>query len=275
MTARGLLVRGLVGVAALTRRVMPPGSFLYRRAFLPAYFAYKRALEDPFAELIRARPALLRGGHVVDVGANVGYTASVFAPALDPGFRVFAFEPDPAMHAILRDVIRDRGLGERVHAERAAVSAAAGMLRFWHNDAHQGDHRVFTPELARTGRNAATVTDVAAVTLDAFLAAHDARAPVAFIKIDVQGYEPAVCDGMTETLAANPRAAIAVEFSPADLRDQGHEPAALLAFFLDRGYAMEALRRGSPAGPLTAGTVEALAARHGYLDLLFTRPPSA
>jgi FkbM family methyltransferase len=268
MGPRETLVRGLVAAAGLTRRLMPPGSFLYRRVFLPAYFAYKRRLEDPFAALVRARPELFRGGHVVDVGANVGYTATVFAPALEPGFRVFAFEPDVAMHAVLLGVICDRRLGERVHVERAAVGAEPGTIRFWHNPAHQGDHRVYTPELARTGRDPGTVTEVPMIALDGFLAG---RGPIAFIKIDVQGWEPGVCAGMAATLAANPRVAVAVEFSPADLRDQGHDPAALLAFFLGRGYVMTPVRRGLAAGSLTPADALALADAHGYLDLLFTR----
>ena len=62
-------------------------SALGRRAFVGSYFLYKRWLEDPFAALVRLRPGLFRGGHVLDVGANVGYTAAVFPGRWTPGAR--------------------------------------------------------------------------------------------------------------------------------------------------------------------------------------------
>src|SRR5438874_3009000 len=62
--------------------------------FVRSYFAYKRLFEDSFARLLRDRPELFRGGHVIDAGANVGYTARVFARAVEPPYRVYAFEPD-------------------------------------------------------------------------------------------------------------------------------------------------------------------------------------
>jgi hypothetical protein len=38
--------------------------------------------------------------------------------------------------------------------------------------------------------------------------------PVRFIKIDVQGYEPAVCQGMEGTLTANPDCVVSLEYMP-------------------------------------------------------------
>ena len=52
------------------------------REIRTAIDAYKRLVEDPFAALVRARPELFTGGEIIDVGANVGYTAQVFARAL-------------------------------------------------------------------------------------------------------------------------------------------------------------------------------------------------
>src|ERR1035438_5265855 len=65
-----------------------------QNSFLALYFLYKRHLEDPFARLLRGYPSLLRGGSVLDVGANIGYTALLFSKAIDSGFRVYAFEPE-------------------------------------------------------------------------------------------------------------------------------------------------------------------------------------
>ncbi|MEI2766036.1 MAG: FkbM family methyltransferase [Dermatophilaceae bacterium] len=52
------------------------------------------------------------------------------------------------------------------------------------------------------------------------------------VKIDVQGYEPDVLQGMMATLARSPAPVVVAEFWPAALRDRGLEPTGVL-----RGYA--------------------------------------
>ena len=64
-----------------------------RRAYERVYAQYKRHVEDPFYNLTRRHPEFFTGGHIIDVGANIGYTAGVFATVIQPGFRVWAFEP--------------------------------------------------------------------------------------------------------------------------------------------------------------------------------------
>src|SRR5712692_4520252 len=62
--------------------------------FVHTYFFYKKHFEDPFSQLILAHPGLFTRGHLLDVGANIGYTTVVFASALKSGDKVFAFEPE-------------------------------------------------------------------------------------------------------------------------------------------------------------------------------------
>ena len=68
----------------------------FRRGYARAYFAYKRYIEDSFEGLVRRRPELFGGGHILDVGANIGYNSALFLDVLGPGFRIYAFEPDGA-----------------------------------------------------------------------------------------------------------------------------------------------------------------------------------
>src|SRR5712692_982951 len=89
------------------------------RLFISAYFLYKKYLEDPFEGLIRRDPDLFRGGHILDVGANIGYCAALFSRALDPGYSVFAFEPEPFNASLLRHVVRTRARGPVVAVEAA------------------------------------------------------------------------------------------------------------------------------------------------------------
>ena len=72
-----------------------------------------------------------------------------------------------------------------------------GTLRLWLNPRHHGDHRIATDALV------GDTVEVPVVAIDSFVERENIH-PVRFIKIDVQGYEPAVCEGMGRVLAANP-----------------------------------------------------------------------
>src|SRR5260370_25411122 len=109
--------------------------------FSRAYFAYKR-FEDPHAALIRAHPELFRGGNVIDVGANIGYTTVLFARAIDDGFKVFALEPEQENFARLERNLNRYAVADRVIARRAAAGATSGAIGLKINPEHHGDHHV-------------------------------------------------------------------------------------------------------------------------------------
>src|SRR3954469_12542796 len=244
------------------------------RAYERVYARYKRHFEDPFYNLAQRHPELFKGGHIIDAGANIGYTAALFAAAIDPGFTVYAFEPSSDNFARLGAMVARRE-DTVITATRAALADRSGTIELMLNPDHPGDHRV-----AATAGGGAAITHGAAVervrvtTIDEQVRA--ARmAPVAFIKIDVQGYELQVCRGMTATLDANPAAAVVLEYLPALIRSYGIEPDEISRFFAPRGYASY---RVTQAGRLERLDVNALPAElpaPGYIDILFTRAPLA
>jgi FkbM family methyltransferase len=206
-------------VYALARRAGVVDKPWFEAVFTRSYFLYKRWLEDPFHGLARRSPELFHSGHVIDVGANIGYDAMVFADAVDPGFRVLALEPEARNFAMLERAIARRGLAARVTALRLAVGAADGTADLWRNLDHHGDHRVATEAFRRAHPTASTQT-VPMRSLDS-LAETDLPGPIAFVKIDVQGYELAVCQGMRRVLAENARLAVAFEYAPEAMREMG------------------------------------------------------
>jgi FkbM family methyltransferase len=246
---------------------------LGRRAFVGSYFLYKRWLEDPFAALVRTRPELFRGGHVLDVGANVGYTAAVFAGAVEPGWQVHAFEPERRNFRVLEEVVTRRGLAGKVMPVRAAVGATEGEVDLWRNPAHHADHRVLTAALAaRLGAVAADRERVTQVTLDGY-ARDQGLGRVAFIKVDVQGHEPEVLRGMAGVLATNPEARLAMEYAPDQLRQAGFEPAALLDALAAQGFRTWRLHRDGTLGPCLRDQLLSFHGPHDYADLLASRQP--
>lgn len=230
------------------------------RLFLAAFFAYKRWVEDPFANLAKRRPELFAGGDILDVGANAGYTAALFARVASPGARVFAFEPEPLNFRRLQRV----STSEAIVAERLAIGASEGSVELAINPTHPGDHRI------ATGVAGGKRIQVPMTTIDRYV--HDRQiGRVKFVKIDVQGYELEVSRGMTDLLEREREVAVAFELAPADLRAAGVEPEALLDFYRERGFALELLPRDGVTRPYDAAEVAARAARRGYVDLLATR----
>ena len=233
------------------------------RAYLAAFFAYKRFAEDPFAALVKRNPELFRGGAVLDVGANAGYTAVLFAGAVDSGQSVYAFEPEPVNVRRLQRVIARRSLHDRVRIIASAVGDRGGEATLVLNPTHPGDHRIGAAEAAGSIR-------VPMTTLDEFVE-RERIATVSFVKIDVQGYELAVSRGMERLMARAPRLAVAFEVSLDTGNAYGYDTSELLGFYTDRGFRLHLLDRSGALMPATHGRIAESERKRGYTDILALR----
>ena len=236
------------------------------RCFKSAYFLYKHYVEDNLEALLRRHPGLLRGGNVLDIGANVGYTATVLARDADTGRKVYAFEPEPLNYALLQRSASHGALKNRIVPLQCAVGAADGTIDLWLNERHPADHRIITDEF-RSRHPGASGATVPLVSIDKFLEVNPV--PVAFVKIDVQGYELPVCQGMKNTLENNPELTVVLEYMPSAMRELGFDPAHLTSFWMERGFQAYLVGSG---GKLSAG-VPSVLEESGYADLLFSRRP--
>jgi FkbM family methyltransferase len=153
------------------------------------YGTHERLVTRWMAELLGAA----RRGIVVDIGANLGWHA--LHAARHPNVEmVVAFEPDPFNSWLLERNLAENQIGN-VIVECRAVGAAPGMARLHrYKSANYGRHSLAADY--GHGSRPVPVTD-----LDGALAALGlAGQRVALIKIDVEGYEPAVVAGANETL---------------------------------------------------------------------------
>ncbi len=139
--------RAITGLYALTRRSGLLETRPGERLFTASYFLYKRYLEDPFAGLAKSHPGIFRGGDILDIGANIGYTASLFAAASDHDARVYAFEPEPFNFRLLKTTIQTHGIKEKVTPVHSAVGEQRGEIKLWINDHHHADHRIATEKM--------------------------------------------------------------------------------------------------------------------------------
>lgn len=243
---------------------------LLRRGFVASSFLYKKWYEDPFWGLVGRSPGLFQGGDILDIGANIGYTAWVFAQAITPGAKIYAFEPDQSTFELFKEVIRWRRLEETIEPLNMAVGSSEGHLEFWHNKDHSADHRVVTEEFRKVRPNEDQFSSVAVTTVDQFVAARKIKR-LSFIKIDVQGYEVAVCQGMNETLQRFPKMSVCLEYSPEGLSELGFNPNDVLEFFRARNYEFHMLTRRETIRVQNAGTIQTMLDGAGYVDLLCMR----
>ncbi len=149
-----------------------------------------------------------------------------------------------------------------------AVGAEDGTIDLWINDRHHADHRVSTQQF-RSAHPGSKEVSVSLVSIDSFLASKPGN--VSFVKIDVQGYELAVCQGMQDTLRQNPDITIVLEFMPSAMRELGFEPSHLIDFLVERDFKIYHVH---PRGKLSPG-MPAIMKDSSYFNLLFSRRPIA
>jgi FkbM family methyltransferase len=248
----------------------------FKRGFFVAYFLYKRWLEDPYAAFAERYPELFSGGHIIDVGAHVGYTSTVFARVLNPGFTIFSFEPAPDNFADLCATIGRRVGGVSIVPIQAAVGARSGSIQLWLNQRNRSDHRIVTAYFSTTDEyrkcsQARKTVEAELCSLDSFVQSLSGTQQVAFIKIDVQGYELEVFKGMRETLTSNPLVTIAFEYAPASLTALGYDPHDIAVFFADLGMPLYLLTRDGRLSTFDQSRLAALVERRGYCELVATR----
>lgn len=250
-----------------------------KRLFRIAYFLYKDLLEDPFKDLTRTYPALFQNGNIVDVGANVGHTSLIFARALSPQTKVFAFEPDPTNFIALKEAIAGAGAHQKIQPNQAAVGEHDGTIDLWINQDHHADHRIATEhfvvseEFQKSPSGAQKTVSVPLYSLDSFLLRENSIEHVRFIKIDVQGYELQVCRGMTRTLDSSPHASVAFEYSPESMLALGYSAEELLQFFIDRKFHLYRLERKALLVPFDDPSTSRRLQERGYIDVIASRQP--
>ncbi len=237
-----------------------------QRAFSASYFLYKRYLEDPYHDLVERHPELFRGGHILDIGANVGYTATVFSRVVGPEYKVFAFEPEQFNYEMLERSARARKTIKRIVPIKSAVGDRDGTIELWENEHHHGDHRILTDQFRQIAPSSGAV-ETPIMRVDTFVAKQSVEFPVRFIKVDVQGYELPVCKGMERTLTVNPRGILALEYMPGAMRELGFQPEELINWLQQRNYKVYTIEKH---GRLRPGVGD-ISNGHSYCDLLFSR----
>jgi|ERR1700728_79472 len=167
----------------------------YRIYISPAQqLGYLLGTDEPHLQKA-IRDYVAAGDTVYDIGANIGYVSLSLAKRVGPAGKVIAFEPVPRNIEAFRQNIEINGL-TNVQLLEVAASTHAGeaVIRIAENPAtaslvwHRNDP-------------SATEFHIKTVSIDELVEAGELSYPK-FVKIDVEGAEGAVLQGMRRTLAA-------------------------------------------------------------------------
>ena len=144
----------------------------------------------------------------VDIGANRGiYT--IIAPTLFGYQAVHSFEPNPSVVTLLNKNVALNHLERKVTVHNSALGEKTGTLPFACDPMHLGGGRIVLGSSKNT-------IEVPVKTFDDFATTIEARR-ISFIKIDTEGFEQSVLQGMVNTLAdMSPGSCIMIESTEAE-----------------------------------------------------------
>jgi FkbM family methyltransferase len=146
------------------------------------------------------------GMTVVDVGSHVGYFTLLSARLVGPEGKVYSFEPHPINFQLLVENVKRNGFRNVVFI-RKAVSNKCGKCRLFLTPHSSRQHSIFS-NVAQTK----VYVEVETVTLDSFFASLG-WPNVDLIKLDVEGAEKMVSEGMRELVRRNPRVKVIFELN--------------------------------------------------------------
>lgn len=204
------------------------------RDYVTAYQMVFRGSYEPI-ETALVRAMIGPGDVVVDVGANIGYFTVLMGKLVGPTGCVFAVEPDDRNFELLSENVARNGLVVNTVLKRAAAGETAGILRLFKSRVNFGDHRVWTSRARSSGERERESSSVDVISLDSLIGP-DRR--INFIKIDVQGYEPAVIAGLSLAFAQQRIGAMLVEFWPSGIAGAGFDPSAFLRTLFGYGLSI-------------------------------------
>jgi FkbM family methyltransferase len=206
----------------------------------------------------RAMAERLRPGMAVaDIGANLGYFTMLMAERVGAGGRVHAFEPNPALVTLIERSIAANGFGGRVAVDQLALGDEDGreMLLVVPGD-YLGGAATWPVQPQDCPGSLPVVTR----RLDSI----DGAAELSLIKIDTEGFEEAIWDGMAGLVAGDRLRTVFLEFTAGHYRD----PRSFLAKIAAAGFRLSIVDQSHGTRRTTADAVLALPADVGAMLIL-------
>ncbi len=180
---------------------------------------------------------------VLDAGAHVGIFTLLAASIVGEKGQVHAFEPVPSNYESLEENVRLNGF-RNVRLNRAATGAEEGELELGLPEVVPDSGR--TSAMYTVGGGEQRVS-APVITLDSYAEKHVRDRPIRLLKMDVEGFEPAVLEGFTGRLASAPPDGVMLEVNIELLDRHGFRVEQIVDALVGAGYG---LYRPTPFGKL-------------------------
>lgn len=220
------------------------GNFLYRKAYWlykPTYALFKKK-QDAFE--INLLKKYIRHGYVVlDIGANIGFYATLLSELVGEKGEVHCFEPDVKNFRHLQNSTKGY---KNIHINNKAVGSKTEKIKIYTSKNLNVDHRTYKPE------EYDKEFDIEAISVDEYI-----KGKVDFVKMDIQGFEMQAVQGMQKTLSENKEIKVISEFWPYGLRKAGSSVLAYYEFLTAHDFTVYLLKKNS-LERLTVDTVKSL-----------------
>ncbi len=157
-----------------------------------------------------------KGMKVLDIGANIGYYTALLSQEVGDDGLILALEPDIESYKYLSQSINYLK-NKNVLSFPIAASNHKQKAPLYLSKANRGDNRLYQNNQKRDS------IMVDCLTIDE-LSKQNKIESFDIIKIDVQGYEPQVFQGMQDTIQASQGLTILTEFWPKGIIQAGGSP---------------------------------------------------
>lgn len=179
------------------------------------------------------------GMNIVEIGTNVGYYSLIFASKVGESGKLFAFEANPQIFDMLHQTIEINGFLNRVELVNKAIMNSSGKISFNILKRHHGSGSIvkFSDEHLERSRDEIEIIDIDTISLDEYFNNRDIKIDI--IKIDAEGSEPYIFDGMKKLINGNHNIIIICEFNPALIYDAKRDPRKFLEEIKQYGFSLK------------------------------------
>jgi FkbM family methyltransferase len=153
---------------------------------------------------------LAREMNVIEVGANVGYYSTLIGSRVN---RLFCFEANKKMYDLLKKNVEINGLIDKVVCVNKAVTNKQGIVRLNLFRDHMGSSTICKVENETLSRYNESIQEVEieSISIDEYF--KGLEMPIHLIKIDAEGSEPLIIEGMKRILETNRNLILVMELN--------------------------------------------------------------
>jgi FkbM family methyltransferase len=169
-------------------------------------------------------------GIILDIGANIGYYSLMAAVRIGSSGKIFSFEPVTNTYRKLLFNISLNGF-KNIYPQKVAVSNSMGEIELFVADEKNTGSSSIALHVSFSGVKERVNT----ITIDNFLNEKNEISEVDLVKIDVEGCEPMVIEGMKETMKRF-RPIILIEILDERLKTIGSSKEFLYELFYENNY---------------------------------------